>query len=444
MGFVINPAGLAFVLFMGALLLFVPKKYAMMPILAVALYIPMDHRIIVAGFDFYMLRIIFIFGWVRILTRSESRCIRLNRIDKIVIIQVIFFIVLYTMLWGTTDAFVNRLGQAYTLLSMYFIPRILINDLSDTERIVKWLLMMSIPIAICMVLEQTLHRNILDLLGAQTDWAMIREGKLRAQATFPHAILAGDFGASLLPLIVGLWWSGRLKKLMFLIGIISTLVIVITSNSSGPFVSLIAGIIGIIFWQLHSKMKVIFWGVVAVLLMLHFFIMKAPVWALIGRLGSSGSAYHRAQIVDQTINHFSEWWLMGTQTTVHWGHLNTMGDIANFYCRIAVDSGLVGLILFITVISLCFKSVGKTIRNIENQPKLQKFIWAIGVSLFAHTMAFIGVSYAGVDLLMLYMTFAILSTISLMEYNPVPIGSDQIFGKEVLHSRTLYGKSYGL
>ena len=43
--------------------------------------------------------------------------------------------------------------------------------------------------------------------------------------------------------------------------------------------------------------------------------MKAPVWALIQRIdivgGSSG--WHRYELIDQCIKHFSDWWLMGVK-----------------------------------------------------------------------------------------------------------------------------------
>ncbi len=422
---IFNPYAFLFVIFMAIFLYRLPRQYAILPILAVAFYLTMDLRIVIAGFDFTMLRIMFVLGWIRILRRSETRLIRLNRIDKILIVQIIFFIVTYTILWGTTRAFINRLGMAYDIVSMYFISRILISDLNDIERLIKTLLIMSIPIAVTMMIEQITGRNLFSIFGGVPDFSTIRHGQIRSQGAFPHPILAGDFGAALLPLIVGLWWRNRIKKTLFIAGIIAASIIVMTSASSGPFVACIAGVIGLCLWPLRQNMRVIFWGIIAGLAMLHIY-MKAPVWALVTRLGTSGSSYHRFELIDQTIKHFNEWWLIGTRSTAHWGHLKTMGDVANFYCRIAVDSGLIGLVLFLTIISLCFKSVGRAVRQIENQPDLQKFIWAIGASLFAHTMAFIGISYAGSNLFILYMTFAILSTISTMHFSDEEIIISQV------------------
>jgi hypothetical protein len=422
---ILNPYALLFVILMAVFLYRLPRQFAILPILVVALYLTMNLRIVITGFDFTMLRIMFVFGWIRILRRSETRLISLNSIDKILIVRVILFIATYTILWGTTGAFVNRLGKAFDIISMYFIPRILISDLNDIERLIKTLLIMSIPIAITMLIEQATGRNLFSVFNGVPAFSMIRNGQIRSQGAFAHPILAGNFGAVLVPLIVGLWWRHRIKKTLFIVGISAASIIVMTSASSGPFVACIAGVIGLYFWFLRQRMRVIFWGIIAGLTMLHIY-MKAPVWALVMRLGTSGSSYHRFELIDQTIRHFNEWWLIGTRSTAHWGSLKTIGDVADFYCRIAVDSGLIGLVLFLTIISLCFKTVGRTVRQIENQPDLQKFIWAIGASLFAHTLAFIGISYVGSNLFILYMTFAILSTISMMDFRHGPFSDKKI------------------
>jgi len=37
----------------------------------------------------------------------------------------------------------------------------------------------------------------------------VRDNKIRAQGPFAHSILAGTFGAVLVPLFVGLWWKSK-------------------------------------------------------------------------------------------------------------------------------------------------------------------------------------------------------------------------------------------
>lgn len=418
---IFHPVGLLVTIIMAILLYRLPREYAILPILLVAFFLTSNLRIIIAGFDFTMLRLMLFVGWVRILNRSEVDHISLNFIDKIVISMVVMRIITYTILFGTFGAFVNRLGGSFDIIGSYFISRALIRNIDDIKRVVNILLIISIPISIFMINEQITGENLFSVFGGVPADSFVRDGRIRAQGAFGHPILAGNFGAALFPLVVGLWWSNGIKFRNFIIGLISSTAIVITSFSSGPFVAYLAGIMGLCFWIFRKNMRIVIWGGGICLIVLHI-VMKAPVWALIMRFGSSGSAYHRFNILDKTIKNFGEWWLIGIESTLQWGHgFEILGDVANFYCRIAVDSGLIGLILFLMIIIYSFKAVGKAIRQVDNQGYLQKFIWAIGASLFAHTIAFIGISYMGSNLFMLYMTVAILSTISTMEFRHVTI-----------------------
>ncbi len=414
---VLHPIGTLFLIIMSIALFSVPRKFAIVPIFAVAFFLTMNLRIVIAGLDFTMLRILFTIAWIRVIKRSEIRLIRLNPIDKILIVFVIVRIVTYVILWKTTGALINRLGGSFDIISMYFIIRILVRDFNDVERLCKILLLMSIPIATVMIFEQITGHNFFTFLGGVSPLSEIRDGKIRSQGSFAHSILAGNFGAFLLPLVMGLWWKKRINKMYFIVGIISASTIVITSASSGPFVAYLAGIIGLCLWPLHKYIRIVFWGGVLALISLHF-VMKAPVWALVMRLGSGGSSYHRFNLIDQTIRHFNEWWLIGIQNTSHWGYL--MADIANYYCRICVDSGLIGLVLFLTIIGMCFISVDNAIKKINKRPHIQKFIWALGSALLVHTMAFIGISYIGSNLFMFYVTCAILSSITIVKIRHIP------------------------
>ena len=84
-----NAFGIAFALLMGLLLLAAPKRYAGLPIVALMCYMTMGTNLVVAGFNFTMLRVVLIFGWTRLIVRGELRSIKLNRIDWAVIAFVV-------------------------------------------------------------------------------------------------------------------------------------------------------------------------------------------------------------------------------------------------------------------------------------------------------------------------------------------------------------------
>ena len=81
----INPLGLVFTLAMCVLLLVLPRKYALFPILALVCYMTMGMRVMVADLNFTMIRILLVFAWARLLLRGEFRRIQLNTLDKVVI-----------------------------------------------------------------------------------------------------------------------------------------------------------------------------------------------------------------------------------------------------------------------------------------------------------------------------------------------------------------------
>ncbi len=61
-----------------------------------------------------------------------------------------------------------------------------------------------VPLVAAMLYEKATGRNVFAVLGGVSEMTLIREGKLRAQGAFQHPILAGTFGATVLPLMVGL------------------------------------------------------------------------------------------------------------------------------------------------------------------------------------------------------------------------------------------------
>ena len=71
---ILNPVAFALVLLMGILLIYLPRRHAIIPFIAVALFSTDLQRLVVATLDFDMLRIMILFGIIRVLYRSEYRC----------------------------------------------------------------------------------------------------------------------------------------------------------------------------------------------------------------------------------------------------------------------------------------------------------------------------------------------------------------------------------
>lgn len=413
---VINPAALGLTLIMCLIILFVKRRsYAILPMIIVALYITNRQRIIIGGLDFDMLRIVVLFGLIRVLLQSEYRDFKILVIDKVMIWFSIVGIITYTIQRGGFDAFINRLGFAFDIVGLYFLVRIFIINFEDIDRIVKVIVILSVPIAIAMIIEQITGRNFFSVFGGVPEINIVRKGNLRSQGAFSHAILAGSFGASLLPLSWGLWNQDKSSKSIAIMGFFSATIITITCSASGPILSYLAGIWGIMFWILRKHTRIVQIITLVGVFALHIFMkifLGDPVWAILYRItivkGSTG--WHRYNLIQQSINRFAEWFLVGTKSSAHWGW--GLQDVTNMYIRIGINGGIVSLVLFVLTIILAFRGLGLSIKKYENRPYLQKYIWAIGVALFTHTISFTGVSYFGQMIMFWYMSLAVSVSIS--------------------------------
>src|SRR5208337_3191814 len=157
---------------------------------------------------------------------------------------------------------------------------------------------------------------------------------------------------------------------------------------------------------MRKWMRPVRWGIVITLVSLHI-VMKAPVWHLISRIDLTGSSssYHRYQLINQCILHFSDWWLIGTKSYADWGW--DMFDLSNQYVGTADTVGLIPLLAFLAVIVFGFKYIGRA-RRMAPQRRQELFAWAIGAALFANVVAFFGIGYFDQTIVAWYALLAII------------------------------------
>lgn len=404
----LNSIGLGFIIAMSLLLLALPRRYALWPIFCGLCYMTLGQAVIVAGLHFYVLRLLILFGWVRIIIRNELSLasLRFTAIDKAIVAWLIAETCLYTASHGMTmEALVYRLGAAYNVLGLYGLFRILIRDHNDIVRAVAILAVLVAPLAMLMLYESLSGVNVFSIFGGVSLVSGLREGSVRSQGPFLHPILAGTFGATLIPLFASLWVCVRKEKMRIYrigaaIGLVCAHAIMIGAHSSGPLMAYMAIIIGILLWPMRKRMYVIRWAIIGGVVMLQL-AMEAPVWYLIERLGNltgaSGHGWYRSALIDAAMSHVGEWWLAGTNYTANWGLpvLPTepdMVDMTNQYLHVGVKSGLPSLILFVIVIYYAFRAIGEAL-NQPGSPSMKKYLWCLGVALLGHVIAFINVAY---------------------------------------------------
>ncbi len=373
------------------LILALPRKYAVAPLLLACILLPQQLNVIVGGLHFPVERILLLAGWVRCLSRREYVIGRWNPLDKSIVWWAALNAITFSLLWAALSAVTNRIGFLYTNLGSYLLFRFLIRDKADVIRTIKIFAVIVVIIAPFMLGEHLTRQNGFSFLGANP-LAGVRDGSVRAQGPFAHAIIAGTFGAMLMPLFVCLWWRREHHRWLLGLGIAGSTVMTIASASSTPLMTFGAGTLALLFWRERKRLRAYRWGVVIVLVTLHL-VMKAPVWFLIARVGGTtgGSGYHRAELIDNFVHHFSEWWLIGTRNNADWGYY--MWDVDNAYVAAGVGGGLITFILFIAILVYAFKRIGVARKLAERSPKDARLIWAIGAALFANAVAFFGIFY---------------------------------------------------
>jgi hypothetical protein len=408
---VVHPLALAALIALALALVVVPRRFAIFPMIVLACFIPDAQRIVVSGLDFKFLRILVLAGWIRLLIRGELSGFKPKALDLALVLWVLCSSTMHIVLDGTVEAAINRLGFAFDALGLYFLFRFLIRGWGDVGRTVQGFILIGVPVAVAFLIENSTGRNAFSIFGGVPEMTAIREGRLRCQGAFSHPILAGCFWASLVPLMAALWWRGGAGRAWSVLGVLLSGIIVVTCASSTPVSAVLFAAMGLLAFPMRAHLRWLRWGVVLLLVGLHL-VMNNPVWHLIGRVDFAGGStgWHRFYLIDQTLRHFGEWWLCGTNNTAHWGE--GLFDVTNGYVLEGVRGGLLTLILFVLVIAMGFGAVGRLWRSVEGDRPRLAMAWALGVMHFVHAMNLIAVSYFGQIQMIWYLGLAMIGSLA--------------------------------
>jgi hypothetical protein len=392
---ILHPAVLVVMLLAIVLFFVLPRKYIIVPVLVTTFLIPIGQQLYVAGVHLFVLRILILVAFIRALVSKVPKQKSIyaggwNSIDTAFTCYVVITTAATMMLYSDAGALVNQMGYLWDFLIGYLLLRSLIRNEKDTFLTIKCFAVLTVLLAAGMVIEQMKMVNVFGLLGGVDAAPEVRDGKIRSQAVFQHALTAGTFAATAIPLFFLLWKHGKAKAISG-VGIVAATVMTIATQTSTSLLTYAAGIGAVLLWPIRKKMRMVRCGLAAVLIGLHL-VMKAPVWFLIARIDLTGSSssYHRAELIDQCVNHFSSWWLIGTKDAATWGW--DMWDAQNMYVSVGQAGGLAALVFYILVISRSFARLGDA-RKRSKDKRQEWFIWFLGAALFANVVAFFGVNY---------------------------------------------------
>lgn len=406
-----TPFTFIFLLLNAMLLLVLPRRIALLPLLVGCCYMTVSQQVNLGPITLTVIRILVAVGFLRILVKGERIAGGIVGMDKLVLAWMAW-LVLSSGLHPGKSPLIFNLGQAFNIGGIYFLIRVFCASHEELVGIVKLTAWLLAPIAIEMVSEHFTGRNLFSIFGGVV---LQREGKFRAVGPFAHAILAGSVGAACFPLMIAIWKEHRMASV---VGLVACLVIVGASNSSGPLMSLVFGIGALLLWSRRQWMHYIRWGCVGFYLMLEL-VMNRPAYYIIGEIDLTGSStgWHRAELIDSAIRHLGEWWLAGTNFTRHWMPTGVSfspdhTDITNYYIAMGVWAGLLLVLLFVAMIWTGFRYVGGVLNSPSPAVDHEKFItWCLGAALFAHTATCVSVAYFDQSYIFMFLCLASISSL---------------------------------
>jgi hypothetical protein len=390
----IHPLVAVYLLIAVVLIFVLPRGKAITPFLIAFFTIPVGQVLVLGGFHFTALRVLILVGLVRRVSfrsASEGRYPGgVNGIDWVAILWSVWAVVAFGLEFMEMQAWINGLGNLLDTLGGYLVVRFLIPDGEAVARTVKTFAAICAILGICMINEQINHINVFGFLGGIPLGVPVRDGHIRAGGTLGY-LWAGAFAGVLIPLFLWLWTEGKSRVAAFA-GLAGATAMVFTSYSSTSWLAFMGSFLGLAFWPLRKRMRVIRWGLVLCLVSLHM-VMKAPVWALIARIDLTGSSSgdQRYMLVDMTIRNVGKWWLIGTKdyTTWAWGSW----DLCNQFVGVALTGGMLALILYIAIFSRSFGAIGTARKLVNGNRKQEWLLWCLGSALFATIVAHFGINY---------------------------------------------------
>ena len=201
----INPVALLATLAAGVFLLTARRSQAILAIALVACLIPVAQRIVVASLDFNMIRILILFGWIRLFGRDEMRPIRWNEIDVAFVIWIVLSSIVYVIREASVSAVSYRLGRRSMRSASTSCYAVLVNHPADSVNVVRYFAVCMALVMVPMTIEWATGRNFFSVFGGVPAITVVRDGRLRCQGAFSHPIMVGSFGATLFPVFVGLY-----------------------------------------------------------------------------------------------------------------------------------------------------------------------------------------------------------------------------------------------
>ncbi|MFT5295187.1 MAG: hypothetical protein ACI9YH_001200 [Colwellia sp.] len=404
---VLHPLGLMVLVVSVLAFFYRERQYVFFPFLILLLFVSTLQRVEIAGADFTLLRILLLFTLIRVYFKKEFYWFEFNIIDLIFIFWVTSTSIAQLFTLGN-ETLVFQIGRLIDVAIPYFLVRFLVRNETDIYQFMKYIVIISLLSVGFFLYEVVTATNLFSIFGGVPEHTQARSGygALRAQGAFSHPILAGCFWAAALPFA---WADYKINKsLKGLISLCSIIVIVWSTSSSTPVISIGIAILGLAFFPFRIHTKWIILGLFLGLIVLSM-TLKGPIWSLASKVdvigGSTG--WHRYYLIDEAVNHFYDWWLFGVRSTAHWGW--GLWDVTNGFVLAAVRGGLLGLLIYNLLI---YFSAYKLLRKVEGNYSFNQIIlWSVFISLITDIVSLQGIAFWGPTETIFFIKIAFVSSL---------------------------------
>ena len=141
------------------MVIFLPRRWALIGLVAGVLYLTLGQEVIVLGLHVFAIRFLTLAGFVRVMARRELSFSRMNRIDH----ELQLFFLVYTLivfLFRSNEGQVFEIGRAVDAFLCYFTFRGLVWSADDLREFLRALPLLLIPLYYdCIDLESYTNYN---------------------------------------------------------------------------------------------------------------------------------------------------------------------------------------------------------------------------------------------------------------------------------------------
>ncbi|MFZ0035037.1 MAG: hypothetical protein WAK60_08640, partial [Sedimentisphaerales bacterium] len=388
----------------GISMFFVRPVFSLIVFITTLIWYPYYLTVKVGPANFSVSRILIVVIFIKILlTPDILNKFKFELIDKFAIAFAVLCLAAGLITTESGSMLVYWGGSLFDTVLPYFAVRIMLKSSDDYLKLLKWVMIVSIPLAIVAVYQSITSDNpfgFLERFNAFSEGKeyipLSRSGFYRANLTFGVSIMLGIYFAIVLGCCAGLSKCIKEDKSILYAGLLILGLGVAASMSSGPLTALIVLVAVLPLYKYRQYWK-LFVGLLMAGILLLQIVSNTSWYEALSRLTfSEDTAYYRVLLIRKAFGGgMSGHWLTGYGLVdPGWGDYlfgRNHTDACNHYIEILIVYGLLGLIPFIGLLVGAFMKLREAF-VLAKADSERWIVWTIMSTLIALLVTFMSVS----------------------------------------------------